>query len=412
MAATLVPATAAASTTEGAGPKTAAAWTTWRRLQALERLIDGGAQTSRDRLSRARGAQRGDAPQEQRIPAGDSQEHEEQSRVKVTEAVGGQELRRLSQVEVAQAERRSLPLDLVEQGGAAIAAPLVASPRDDQSEPQAGQGPGHEPQQQQGAGVGGVDVIDDHARRRSAARRGELIGDGHESAEAAGLGSHHASVAFEQLQGVSAAKPGQDLLPRPQRRRPAVDPATGIDDTETAVLGPAHRLFAEAGLADARFPGHHDQRAVAPLGGDAGGEHLAQLVGSPEEPFCPRKEPSARAAAAGTPCLHAGSSVNDPGTRPASTDWKAAISAPGVGELPNSGGKRRMFRLAASPADQAPVSFGEAISGSGDRNVGLLAKAVRHTSGRRLSPIASVRTACHHGLSRPQGRRRQELAPF
>ena len=179
-----------------------------RRLQALERLIDGGAQTSRDRLSRARGAQRGDAPQEQRIPAGDPQEHEEQSRVEVTEAVGGQELRRLSQVEVAQAERRSLPLDLVEQGGAAIAVPVVASPRDDQSEPHPGQGPGHEPQQQQGAGVGGVDVIDDHARRRSAARHGELIGHGHEPAEAAGLGGHHASVAFEQLQGVSAAQPG------------------------------------------------------------------------------------------------------------------------------------------------------------------------------------------------------------
>ena len=214
-------------------------------LQALERLIDGGAQASRDRLGRARGAQRGDAPQEQRIPAGDPQEHEEQSRVKVTQAVGGQELRRLSQVEVAQAERRSLLLDLVEQGGAAIAVPVVVSPRDDQGEPHPGQGPGHEPQQQQGAGVGGVDVIDDHARRRSAARQGELIGHGHEPAEAAGPGGHHASVAFEQLHGIRAAQPGQDLLPRPQRRRPAAGPATGIDDSETAVLGPAHRRLAD-----------------------------------------------------------------------------------------------------------------------------------------------------------------------
>jgi hypothetical protein len=56
-----------------------------------------------------------------------------------------------------------------------------------------------------------------------------------------------------------------------------------------------------------------------------------------------------------------------------------------------------MPRLAASPADQAPVSFGEAITGTGDRTVGPLVKTVPHTSGRRLPPIASVRTACHHG---------------
>lgn len=42
-----------------------------------------------------------------------------------------------------------------------------------------------------------------------------------------------------------------------------------------------------------------------------------------------------------------------------------------------------MLRLAASLADQAPVSLGEAITGIDNRNVSLLVKAVLHASGRR-----------------------------
>ena len=42
-----------------------------------------------------------------------------------------------------------------------------------------------------------------------------------------------------------------------------------------------------------------------------------------------------------------------------------------------------MLRLAASLADQASVSLGEAITGIDDRNVDLLIKAIRHASGRR-----------------------------
>jgi hypothetical protein len=42
-----------------------------------------------------------------------------------------------------------------------------------------------------------------------------------------------------------------------------------------------------------------------------------------------------------------------------------------------------MLRLAASLADQAPVSLGEAITGIDERNVGLLVKAILHASGRR-----------------------------
>jgi hypothetical protein len=44
-----------------------------------------------------------------------------------------------------------------------------------------------------------------------------------------------------------------------------------------------------------------------------------------------------------------------------------------------------MLQLAASLADQAPVSPGESITGTDDHNVGLLVK-VLHTSGRLQSP--------------------------
>lgn len=71
------------------------------------------------------------------------------------------------------------------------------------------------------------------------------------------------------------------------------------------------------------------------------------------------------------------------GADTAAIDWKAAISALDSGELPSSGGEKRMLRLAASFADQAPVSLGEAITGIDDRNVGLLIQAVRHASGQR-----------------------------
>jgi hypothetical protein len=43
-----------------------------------------------------------------------------------------------------------------------------------------------------------------------------------------------------------------------------------------------------------------------------------------------------------------------------------------------------MLRLAASLADQAHVSFGDAITGIDEHHVGLLIKSVRRASGRRL----------------------------
>lgn len=63
------------------------------------------------------------------------------------------------------------------------------------------------------------------------------------------------------------------------------------------------------------------------------------------------------------------------------------------GGLPSSSGERRMLRLAASLADQAPVSLGEAITGIDDHNVALLVKAVLHASGRRQFLPVPARSA-------------------
>jgi hypothetical protein len=74
------------------------------------------------------------------------------------------------------------------------------------------------------------------------------------------------------------------------------------------------------------------------------------------------------------------------GTGTAAIDWEAAVSALHAGELPSSGGERRILLLPASLAGRAPVSLGDAITGIDDSNVGLLVKAVLHASGRRQFP--------------------------
>ena len=59
-----------------------------------------------------------------------------------------------------------------------------------------------------------------------------------------------------------------------------------------------------------------------------------------------------------------------------------------------------MLRLAASLADQAPVSLGEAITGIDDRNVGLLVTAVLHApDGASSLDSAHPHRACRHRLS-------------
>jgi hypothetical protein len=80
--------------------------------------------------------------------------------------------------------------------------------------------------------------------------------------------------------------------------------------------------------------------------------------------------------------IHVGTSITDPRTELAGIDWAAAISALDAGELPSSGGERRMLRLAASLADQAPVSLGDAVTGIDQANIQLVLNAIRHASGR------------------------------
>ncbi len=74
------------------------------------------------------------------------------------------------------------------------------------------------------------------------------------------------------------------------------------------------------------------------------------------------------------------------GTGTAAIDWEAAISALDSGELPSSAGEKRMLRLAASLADQAPVRLGDAITGIDECNLSILVTAVLHASGRRQFP--------------------------
>lgn len=60
-------------------------------------------------------------------------------------------------------------------------------------------------------------------------------------------------------------------------------------------------------------------------------------------------------------------------------------------------GERRMLHLAASLADHAPVSLGEAITGIDDHNVDLLLTAIGHAHHRETTgePEGHTRSTCH-----------------
>jgi hypothetical protein len=71
------------------------------------------------------------------------------------------------------------------------------------------------------------------------------------------------------------------------------------------------------------------------------------------------------------------------GASMAAVDWDAAIAALQVGELPCSGGERRILQLSASLADGILVDLRDAITGLDDDNTALLVRAVRHAAGKR-----------------------------
>jgi len=76
-----------------------------------------------------------------------------------------------------------------------------------------------------------------------------------------------------------------------------------------------------------------------------------------------------------------GTCISDGLTLLAATGWEAAVAALHAGELPASGGERRMLLLAASIAGGIPVNLYHALPGTGRRNAGLVVSAVAHAAG-------------------------------
>jgi len=66
----------------------------------------------------------------------------------------------------------------------------------------------------------------------------------------------------------------------------------------------------------------------------------------------------------------------------AATDWEAAVTALHAGDLPASGGERRMLLLAASIAGGIPVSLSDTLTGIDRRNASLVVNAVAHATGQ------------------------------
>jgi hypothetical protein len=79
-------------------------------------------------------------------------------------------------------------------------------------------------------------------------------------------------------------------------------------------------------------------------------------------------------------------SISDGTTPMAAIDWDAAITALHAGELPCSGGERRILHLSASLAGGIPVNLCDAVTGLDDSNIARLVTAILHASGKRPGP--------------------------
>jgi hypothetical protein len=79
-----------------------------------------------------------------------------------------------------------------------------------------------------------------------------------------------------------------------------------------------------------------------------------------------------------------GTSITDGITTMAGIDWPAAITALDSGDLPCSGGERRVLRLAASLADGIPVDLRDALTGMDAANVDRAVQAMLHAAGARV----------------------------
>ena len=78
-----------------------------------------------------------------------------------------------------------------------------------------------------------------------------------------------------------------------------------------------------------------------------------------------------------------GTSISDGTTPMAGIDWDAAITALRAGELPCSGGERRVLQLSSSLAGGIPVDLRDAVTGLDNANIARLVTAILHASGKR-----------------------------
>jgi hypothetical protein len=65
----------------------------------------------------------------------------------------------------------------------------------------------------------------------------------------------------------------------------------------------------------------------------------------------------------------------------AAIDWDAATASLASGNLPCSGGERRILQLSASLAAGTPVSLRDTVTGLDDHNTARLLTAIRHATG-------------------------------
>jgi hypothetical protein len=76
-------------------------------------------------------------------------------------------------------------------------------------------------------------------------------------------------------------------------------------------------------------------------------------------------------------------SISDGTTPMADIDWDAAITALNSGDLPCSGGERRILQLSASLAVGTPVSLRDTVASLDHDNTARLLAAIRHATGKR-----------------------------
>ncbi|WP_322768758.1 hypothetical protein [Frankia sp. Cr1] len=76
--------------------------------------------------------------------------------------------------------------------------------------------------------------------------------------------------------------------------------------------------------------------------------------------------------------------VTDPAAGVAAIDWPSALYALDTGRLPCSAGERRMLRLAASLADRAAISLGDAVTSLDHTNSRILVEAILHVVDYRM----------------------------